>query len=291
MSLQAATRTRPVRVIVVGNEKGGSGKSTVAMHIAVALLKANRSVASIDLDTRQKSLTNYVENRREWAKRRGRDLETPEHVCVDEMMSFPAGQDEAEVGTALMEAINALAENHDFIVIDTAGHDSELMRLVHSMADTLITPLNDSFVDFDVLGSVDPETFGVVGTSHYAETVAAANNRRVQHDQPPIDWIVLRNRLSMLGTRNKRLVGEGLQELSQRLDFRFVDGLAERMIFREFFPRGLTALDDLDEGTLGTRPTLSHATARQEVENLIGAMGLADVAVSEQVAGPDRDAA
>jgi chromosome partitioning protein len=291
MSLQAATRTRPVRVIVVGNEKGGSGKSTVAMHVAVALLKSNRSVASIDLDTRQKSLTNYVENRREWAKRRGRDLETPEHLCIDQMISFRAGQDEAEVATALIEAINALADNHEFIVIDTAGHDSQLMRLVHSMADTLITPLNDSFVDFDVLGSVDPETFGVVGTSHYAETVTEANQKRLQCGQAPTDWIVLRNRLSMLTTRNKRMVGEGLQELSRRLNFRFVEGLAERMIFREFFPRGLTALDDLDEGTLGTRPTMSHVTARQEVENLLGAMGLADLTVPDQIASPDRDAA
>ena len=128
------------------------------------------------------------------------------------------------------------------------------MRLAHSMADTLITPLNDSFVDFDVLGTVDPVTFAVTGTSHFAEMVREARRQRRVVDHATIDWIVVRNRLSMLGSRNKRLVGEGLQELSLRLGFRAVDGFAERVIFREFYPRGLTALDDLDEDTLGTRP-------------------------------------
>ena len=154
-------------------------------------------------------------------------------------------------------------------MIDTPGHDSYLMRLAHSMADTLITPLNDSFVDFDVLGTVDPATFAVTGTSHFAEMVREARRQRRVVDHATTDWIVVRNRLSMLGSRNKRLVGEGLQELSLRLGFRAVDGFAERVIFREFYPRGLTALDDLDEATLGTRPSLSHVTARQEVETLL----------------------
>jgi len=149
------------------------------------------------------------------------------------------------------------------------------MRLAHSMADTLITPLNDSFVDFDVLGTVDPVTFAVTGTSHFSDMVREARRQRRVVDHATIDWIVVRrNRLSMLGSRNKRLVGEGLQELSLRLGFRAVDGFAERVIFREFYPRGLTALDKLDEGTLGTRPSMSHVTARQEVETLLRSLKL-----------------
>ena len=159
-------------------------------------------------------------------------------------------------------------------MIDTPGTDRYLMRLAHSMADTLITPLNDSFVDFDVLGTVDPATFAVTGTSHFAEMVREARRQRRVVDHATTDWIVVRNRLSMLGSRNKRLVGEGLQELSKRLGFRCIDGFAERVIFREFYPRGLTALDDLDEQTLGTRPNMSHVTARQEVDALLAALRL-----------------
>jgi len=178
------------------------------------------------------------------------------------------------------------------VVIDTPGSDTYLMRLAHSMADTLITPLNDSFVDFDVLGTVEPENFTVTGTSHYSQMVEEARRQRQLRENAVTDWIVLRNRLSTFGaSRNRRLVGAGLQELSQKLNFRFVDGLAERLIFREYFPRGLTAVDDLDEITLGTRPTMSHATARLEMENLLAAIGLGEALQGIDMASQARDAA
>lgn len=272
MSLERALQPRSARVIVVANEKGGSGKSTVAMHVAVALLKSGQSVATIDLDGEQQTFTHYIENRRAWAAQVGRELEIPSHLCVEGQ----AGQatDEAAQASTLIDAVDELAKSNSFIVIDTPGHKSQLTTLVHSMADTLITPLNDSFIDLDVLGVVDRETFQVTDTSHYARMVEEARRQRSLYNQVPTDWIVLRNRLSMTASRNKRLVGEGLAELSRRLGFRTIDGLAERIVFREFFPRGLTALDELKEGTLGTRPTMSHATARLEVQALIAAVTL-----------------
>ena len=160
------------------------------------------------------------------------------------------------------------------VVIDTPGSDTYLMRLAHSMADTLVTPLNDSFVDFDVLATLDPTNFAVTGESHYAEMVREARRQRRLVDGQLTDWIVVRNRLSTLGSRNKKLVGDGLIELSKRMGFRCVDGFAERVVYREFFPRGLTAFDDLDEATLGTRPSLSHLTAREEVIALLNALHL-----------------
>ena len=223
MSVEKATLAQPARVIVVGNEKGGSGKSTVAMHIAMALIKSGQSVATIDLDSRQRSFTHYIENRRAWAQHVDRDLEIPSHTCFDPQVDYPTEEDEAAACQALSDAVDALAQSHSFIVIDTPGHDSDLMRRAHAMADTLITPLNDSFVDLDVLGTVDPETLGVTGTSHYAEMVDEARRQRQLLDHVTADWIVLRNRLSTLGSRNKRLVGEGLQELSQRLNFRCIE--------------------------------------------------------------------
>jgi chromosome partitioning protein len=259
--------SRPVRVIVVANEKGGSGKSTVAINVAVALLKRGQRVATIDLDARQRTFTHYIENRRAWAARIGRELETPEHLHLDQ-----ADGDEAT--KALAYTLDTLAPACDYAVIDTPGHDGPLMRFAHAIADVLITPLNDSFVDLDVLGSFDPDTLSISDISHYAKTVEDARYRRVSSGQAPTDWIVLRNRLSMTPTRNKRQVSAGIEELSRRLGFRCVEGLAERVVFREFYLRGLTAFDDLDEVTLGKRPTLSHATARQEVENLITAMNL-----------------
>ena len=75
MSVEYAVQTPSPRVIVVGNEKGGSGKSTVAMHIAVGLMKSHQRVATIDLDSRQKTFTHYIENRHAWAQHVSCDLE------------------------------------------------------------------------------------------------------------------------------------------------------------------------------------------------------------------------
>jgi len=288
--MSAEQHARSAHLIVVGNEKGGSGKSTVAMHLAVALMKSGQRVATVDLDSRQKSFTHYVENRRAWAQHIARDIEIPNHLLLD-AIDHPTAVDERAECNALNDAVDTLSKTYSFIVIDTPGHDKEVMRLAHSMADTLITPLNDSFLDLDVLGLVDPQTFAVTGISHYSRMVDEARRQRKALDGVTISWFVLRNRLSALGSRNKHLVGEALQDLSQRLAFRYIEGLSERMIFREFYPRGLTAVDDIDQITLGMRPTLSHVTARLEVESLLRSIGLGDpLAVGENV-GDARDAA
>jgi chromosome partitioning protein len=261
-------------VVVVGNEKGGSGKSTIAMHVALALLKAGQRVATIDLDSRQSTFTHYVENRRAWAKRAKLDLELPMHFRVSRGEGIRVDENEAAEFSSFAQAITTVEHSHDFVVIDTPGADTYLTRLAHSMADTLVTPLNDSFLDFDVLAALDPETFAVTGTSHYSEMVREARRQRRLVDGKVIDWVVVRNRVSTLGSRNKRLIADGVHDLAGQLGFRFVDGFAERVVYREFFPRGLSALDDLDEQTLGTRPSMAHLTARQEVENLLLALKL-----------------
>jgi chromosome partitioning protein len=278
------------RVIVVGNNKGGSGKSTIAMHLAIALIKAGQRVATIDLDNKQKSLTHYVENRRTWAREASLELGVPTHLCFENVNGRSA-EVETLGRTALAEIIERLSRAHDFIVIDNPGHDTYLTAFAHSLANTLVTPLNDSFVDFDVLGTVDAHAYKVTGISHYAQMVEEARRQRRLHDIPAFDWVVLRNRLSALGSRNKRQVGEALGELSKTLNFRIIDGLAERVIFREFYPRGLTAIDEVNELTLGSRPTMSHVTARLELERLVGAIMLGPLASAQQGAPDSRNAA
>lgn len=261
-------------VVVLGNEKGGSGKSTTAMHVAIALTLMGQRVATIDLDSRQKSFTRYIDNRRAWARHARLNLKLPVHFCVARGTTLKLDENESIEFAGFAEAVSAVERSHDFVVVDTPGTDSYLTRLAHSMADTLITPLNDSFVDLDVIGTVDATTYSVSGESHYALMVRNARRQRRLIDGTRMDWIVVRNRLSILGSRNKRLVGQGLGELAARLGFRCAEGLAERVIYRELFPRGLTALDNLDEPTLGTKPSLSHAAARLEVMSLVEALRL-----------------
>jgi chromosome partitioning protein len=265
---------RAAHVIVLANEKGGSGKTTTAMHVIVALLKAGQRVASIDADSRQKSLTHYIANRRRWAKKSGVPLEAPYHHAVERASGPSVDENEAAEFAAFAAAVNGVERTHDFVVVDTPATDSYLMRLAHAMADTLITPLNDSFVDFDVLASVDPESFEVTGTSHYAEVVREARRQRRIVEEGETDWIVMRNRVGQFETRNGRQIADGLLDLSRRLSFRVADGFAERVIYRELFPRGLTVLDTLDEEALGSRPSLSHFAASQEVQALVDTLKL-----------------
>ena len=234
MSVPGSTR-RPVsaHVIVLGNEKGGSGKSTLAMHVAAALMNAGQRVASIDLDSRQKSFTRYIEFRRDWSKCTRLDLKIPTHGCIARGATLKLDDNEAIEAAQFAEAIASIEQTHDFVVIDTPGADTHLARLAHSLADTLITPLNDSFIDFDVLGTLDPIDLVVTGEGPYAQMVRDARRRRREIDFVRMDWVVVRNRMSSGGARPDGLVGEGLEQLAARLGFRSIEGMAEREIYRE----------------------------------------------------------
>ncbi len=263
-----ARRAVSAHVIVVGNEKGGTGKSTLAMHLSVALMNFGQRVATIDLDSRQKTFTHYVENRRNWAKRHGNRLKVPTHFCVASGSTRQLDENEAIEFTRFADALAGIGRAYDFLVIDTPGTDNHLTRLAHSMADTLVTPINDSYVDFDVLGRVDPTTFTVTGESHYARMVREARLQRRLVDGARMDWVVMRNRLALFESGNKERLTKGLAEMAMRIGFRVAEGLAERVVYREFFPRGLTALDDLDDAG-GSGPSPSHLAARLEVTGLM----------------------
>jgi chromosome partitioning protein len=272
--LVQANQSGSAHVVVLGGEKGGSGKTTAAMHIAVALMKAGQRVATIDLDCRQQTFTRYINNRRAWARRTGLDLKVPAHTCIKYGETMQVADNESSEFEQFMGAVSTAERALDFIVIDTPGSDSYLMRLAHAMADTLVTPINDSFLDFDVLGTVDAATYSVTGESHYAKMVRDTRRQRRRFDGATTDWIVVRNRLSPMPSRNRQLVADGLNELSFRLGFRSIDGFVEREVYREFFPRGLTALDHLDAAGIGTCPSLDQATARKEVMSLLGQLKL-----------------
>ena len=269
MLMQASHPSTSAHVIVIGNEKGGSGKSTVAVHLAVALLKAGHRVATIDLDCRQQTLTHYINNRSAWRARAGLDLEVPVHHCLELGGSAQLIANDDFECRQLVAAADALEGRFDFVVIDTPGSDSYLARMAHAMADTIISPLNDSLLDLDVLGRFAPSASGVDGVGHYAGVVRNARRQRRQLDGVDADWIVVRNRLAMLESRNNRTVADRLRELSIELGFVPLDGFVERTVYREYFLRGLTALDPVDEKTIGTKPNATHEAARNEVTGLV----------------------
>lgn len=265
-------------IIVTGNEKGGSGKSTTAMHVATALVRLGYRVGAMDLDLRQKSFGRYVENRRAFLARSDLQLPVPDYRDLPEITADQVPPGENPYDARLSMAVAALEPVSDFIVIDCPGSHTRLSQVAHSLADTLITPLNDSFVDFDLLARIDPDSGKILGPSIYSEMVWNARQLRAQAGLKPIDWIVLRNRLGAQQMHNKRKVGAALDDLSRRIGFRVAPGFAERVIYRELFPRGLTVLDLRETGV--DQLNLSNVAARQEVRDLMKALRLPGVEVS-----------
>jgi chromosome partitioning protein len=260
-------------VVCIGNHKGGCGKSTVAMHLVVSLLKEKRRVASFDLDLTQQTLTRYIENRQEWSRLHQVPLELPDHYTVAEP-SLTAPHPDATEAAVFTSTLAALPPGYDYVIIDTPSGENPLSLLAHALADTLITPINDSFVDLDVIGTMAPSSDFKPRRSRYAEMVAAANERRGMVSSRPTDWIVVRNRLPRLMSRNQRQVTEMLDVMAPELGFRVARGLSDRVIYREFFPVGLTAFDPLDESRLGLKANLAHVMARSEVRDLVRDIGL-----------------
>ncbi|MEL6167500.1 MAG: division plane positioning ATPase MipZ [Pseudomonadota bacterium] len=264
-------------VIVVGNEKGGSGKSTTAMHISTALVRMGHRVGVLDLDLRQKSFARYLENRQAFASRHRLNLPMPRYIPLPDVDPATLEEGENASDRRLTQGVLALESSSDFILIDCPGSFTRLSQVAHSLADTLITPMNDSFVDFDLLAQTDPETNVVVGPSIYSEMVWNARQLRARAGLTPIDWIVVRNRLGAQAMHNKKKIGAAMEELARRIGFRVAPGFSERVIFRELFPRGLTLLDLRDVGVQG-QMNISNVAARQEMRDLIRNLRLPGVA-------------
>ncbi len=260
------------KIVVFGNEKGGTGKSTLAMHVAVALMVRGLKVATIDLDAGQGTLSRYVSNRASYAMRTGHKIAQSLHTSI-----LPAAfqdADDAELTKALGNCGAC-----DVVIIDTPGHDSSLSLAGHSYADIIVTPLNDSLIDLDVLADVDLIKKVITRPSRFSERVWKAKQLRARRDGGKVDWIVVRNRLGQLDARNKRLVGELIDALAKRIGFRLAQGIAERVIYREMFLDGLT-VEDLGALKADGQLAISHVAARAELRALLQALGLPELRAS-----------
>jgi len=261
------------RVIVVGNEKGGAGKSTIAIHTAVALLHAGAKVAVLDLDLRQQTLGHFFANRAQWLAFNGAQAPMPHVHPVSSNGAELAKATDEEALARFGEAFVECADDADFVLIDTPGADTAISRAAHDVADLIVTPMNDSFVDFDMLGVVDPVTLELTRHSLYSETVWNSRKARAARDRKMIDWVVLRNRLAPTEARNRKRLDERVQALSRKVGFRVGPGLRDRVIYRELFPFGLT-IADLSPSIRPVTMSLQHVAARQELRAVMTALGI-----------------
>lgn len=270
--IRSIEHARKASIIVFGNEKGGTGKSTAAMHVIIGLLREGYQVGAIDLDAAQGTLTQYFRNRRNYTAQHNLPLPQPLYSAIDRSVLSDMDAAEQDERKRLAHAISAMS-NCDYIVLDTPGSDSNLSREGHFHADILITPLNDSFVDLDLIGHIDFDTHKLLEPSHYSEMVWEQKKRRLQSRLGPMDWVVMRNRLASLESRNNRNMELALTDVSERLGLRLIPGLSERVIFRELYLKGLTLLDLRDDG-VDISLSLSHVAALQELRDLLREIGI-----------------
>jgi chromosome partitioning protein len=258
------------------------------MHIAVALMKCGFRVGTIDLDSRQGTFSTMMENRESFARDNELDIPIPRHhrifpVSASMTTEGLVPENEHRVSAALEDLSDC-----DFVIIDTPGTDSPLSRAGHSKAHTLITPINDSFVDLDVLAKVDHDGSRMLEPSIYSRMIWELQENRAKQDKPGIDWLVMRNRLSKLNSQNNETITDLFRSLRRQVGFREAPGFSERVIFRELFPKGLTLLD-LRDPNVGVEMNMSHVAAREEVRQLLKTMGLTEVA--DRIGGrPERPA-
>ena len=167
--------------IVFANEKGGTGKSTTAVHVAVALAYQGAKVAAIDLDARQRTLHRYLENRAETERRRAIRLPGASFAVF-----------RGETVEALDALSDELGESHDFLVFETKARRSGRAPRRHR-ADTLVTPSTTCFVDFDLIGRSTRELRSQA--AFYADSLGSAQDAGMRRSTkpPPVDWVVVRN--------------------------------------------------------------------------------------------------
>lgn len=259
-------------IIVFANEKGGVGKSTSAFHTCIALCNAGESVAALDVDLRQLTLHRALWARLESATEYGVNLPGPEQLML-------AQQNESE----LEEKLRMARIRHSFIIIDVGGHDSPIARRAIFMADTIVTPVNDSFIDLDMLGRIDPRSGEFKTLGNFARLVEHLKEPGLALRSKPLDWVVMQNRSRSLGTKNEIKVREALEKIAPVAGFRLVPGLRERVTYRELFPQGLTLFD------LEALPQLGRMQpqAREEIWAMLRALKLPSDALNRAIALPD----
>lgn len=261
-------------IFVVGNEKGGAGKTTCSMHLIAGLLDKNLLVASIDTDCRQGSLTRYIENRSLYnTKNPNNQVPEPKHFLMKESIETDILSREKDEKEEFYRILKEASDYAHVIVIDTPGSHSFLSKLAHSHADTIITPINDSFVDIDVMAKVKADDLSIIEPSIYSQMIWEQKMQRAKRDRGSIEWIVMRNRLSNLDATNKRNVATVLSNLAKRISFTVAPGFSERVIFRELFLHGLTLLD-LTKANYEKSFNMSHIAGRQELRDFLSCLNI-----------------
>lgn len=258
------TSNAKAHIIVISNEKGGTGKSTLSMHLAIDLMQEGFKVACIDLDGRQGTLTKYIENRKKFCQHNQINLAIPAIYTFAPEEDFRLIEKSRE---QVSDKIKELSQIYDAIIIDTPGSKNYLFDEAHFHADTLITPISDSLIDLNAIADIDLDSKTIGKPGHYAAFVWEVKKQLAAKGHAYLNWIVVGNKTSTYNSKNKNIVFEYLEKLGKLFGFRFTPGLKDRIIYKELFLMGLTVLD-MQHPDLRMKMTMSHLAAKREVKSV-----------------------
>jgi chromosome partitioning protein len=123
-------------IILIGSNKGGSGKTTVACNLAVAFARDGKDVCIVDAD-KQGSAANWVTEREAGSRE-------PAITVVQKYDN-------------ISKTLESLAEKYEIVIVDVAGRNSREMITAAGVANILICPSQCSQLDLDTLGELQQQ--------------------------------------------------------------------------------------------------------------------------------------
>lgn len=255
-------KTAHAPIILFANEKGGVGKTTLVFNTAIDLCNRGYRVLAIDLDFRQRSLARAIENRMASNRCLGLDLPVPK-VCVLQQPSGPM----------LVQELNRLGSDRDVILIDAPGHDSPVARRAMALAQTIVTPINPSFFDLDVLGHFDPVSLKFRKPGPFAQAILDIRAEQMRRNLLPARWIIAKNRIRGAERSHNKRIEPMLAQLSDQLGLTIAEGLTERVAYRSLLQYGFTISD------IKRVPQLAHMQIRnvKEISRLTNELNIAPI--------------
>ena len=140
-------------ILLIGGEKGGAGKSTIACNLAAFLAYQEQDVLLLDADPQKTSST--------WIYRRSL-------IKEQKLPQIQSAEKTGDIYNTVMD----FSKRYKFIIIDSGGRDSKELRSALIACDVFYTPIKPSQIDIDTLGKMNELVAHAIALNKKLKSVA-----------------------------------------------------------------------------------------------------------------------